>query len=140
MTRAPVLALILLLLTPVGVEAKPRPCDYHPKRGPWHRHQLARCYHERIQPPGTWAYVHSIMDCETSHPAHWDPAPGDWRTRPGHSGPMQQAHAWWDSRYRHYTKPSHGLVNNPGHFRTNIVVSYRMARAKGTWAIDWACA
>lgn len=142
----------LVLLGPADADARhqdrDRICDYHPARGPWHRHRLARCFFDVIRPPGTWASTHSTMDCETrgagrrSATHHWDPAPADWRTRLGHSGPLQQAHPYWPGRFHHYERRwDDGLVNNPGHYRTNIVISYRMARAKGSWRPDWrACA
>ncbi len=111
------------------------PCDFHWWNGVWQRKQLLKCELDRIDPPGTFQYVLGIARCE-SGPGLMDTDPPD-----GYAGPYQQAVRYWDARYDYYKKPwDKHLIDKPGNFRANVIISFRMAKSKGTWQQDWACA
>jgi len=59
-----------------------------------------------------------------------------------YAGPFQQATNYWPGRrYAYRTRTDKGIIGRPvTNFRANVIISMRMAKAKGTWTADWSCA
>jgi hypothetical protein len=128
-----------LTATPGAALHFDRACPQHVTKDTGARRRYVRCEHERIRPPGSFIYVLGIARCESG------PDLMDTYTADGHGGPFQQDTSYWGQRFRSYTGkgrwPRDGeLRNDAGAFRPNVLVSLRMARAKGTWQTDWSCA
>jgi hypothetical protein len=84
------------------------------------------CEEDRINPPGTGAFAVGVARCES-----------------GIRGNVyQHLERYWPGRFRKWTGSEYPLDGSlrPGlqAFRTNVIVTFRMARAVG-WS-PWTCA
>jgi hypothetical protein len=130
--------LVLMFCTPESDarHVNSRACPQHVAEGVRARERFIRCEDRRIGAPRTAGQILAIARCESGADL-LDPA-GD-----AHAGPFQQAVAYWPGRFRTWTGGNHPgdghLRNHPAAFRSNVIVSLRMARARG-WEGDWSCA
>jgi hypothetical protein len=114
------------------------PCPQHVTKSVEAKKRFIACQDGRIEAPGSPDYIIGVGICESG------PDLADRYDDDGHGGPFQQISrpkSTWRERFAANTFPSDGpLVNDVVDFRSNTIVSMRMAKADGTWEYDWACA
>lgn len=107
-------------------------CDMHWMKSVKQRERLIRCEYERIKPPGKRSAVLANFRCESGSD-YMDVYAAD-----GYGGPGQQATVYWKGRRNHYRRPSDKHVVGPvTHFRSNVIISMRMAKSAGSWRGHW---
>lgn len=121
--------------TPVNAEKNQDerwPCAIEWWKSVENRERLIRCEYERINPPGKRSAVLANARCESGETLM------DTDTSDIYGGPYQQDKNYWTGRREHYRRPSDKHVVGPvTHFRSNVIISFRMAKQKGTWRNDW---
>lgn len=128
------IGLLIALADPAGASHYRRACPYHITQGLQARQKYVRCEARRIQPPGGPPKALSVGRCESGLRASARNGP--------YSGVYQHHIGYWPGRMRTYIGsrfPADGQVRRSvWAFRTNVLVSLRMARASGWGA--WSCA
>jgi hypothetical protein len=129
------MAWILLALSgPADARHYRRACPHHVTQGYVARSRYVRCEARRVNPPGTPAFAVGVGNCESGlrpHAINWP-----------YLGAYQHHAGYWDGRFRTFTgsrwEHDGNLRPTPFAFRSNVIVTMRMARAQGWGA--WACA
>jgi len=126
--------LLILLAGPAEARHFQRACPHHTGQGIVAREKYIRCEDRRIGAPRTGGQIITIGRCESGPDllAGWG----------SHVGTFQHDPDYWPGRWRTWGRGNHpgdgDLDPSPVRFRTNVIVTLRMARAQGWGA--WSCA
>jgi hypothetical protein len=111
-----------------------RACPQHVVQGYEAKAKYVRCEAERINPPGTPEFALSVARCESGVRAH--------AVNGIYKGVYQHHIGYWPGRYDTFTSRKFEgdgtLRPSVFAFRSNVIVTMRMARAGG-WS-PWSCA
>lgn len=122
---------LLALVTPTALAAdrtvSRRVCHYDWRESRREVKRLIRCAARRWNSPGGAAKALDVARCESGFRT-------DAYNPGGYAGVFQHAVRYWPDRADRWGFPDRSVYNG----RANVIVSIRMARSAGGWAI-WGC-